>query len=84
MNGKQEFDFESFDKSLKEATKGFAKVLAQMQRTMAAQAAMGWAYRGDLTGVRRVLKGMQPDHLAEVSAAASLLASACDEEVQRR
>ncbi len=45
---------------------------------------MGRAYRGDLPGVRELLSSMQPDHLEEVSAAASLLVSACVEEMQQR
>lgn len=59
-------------------------VFEQPKRTLAAQGAMGWAYRGDLAGTRAALKAMQPDQLREISAAASLLAALADEELSTR
>src|SRR5687768_15197979 len=53
----------------------FNETLRQGNRIMSAQAAMGWAYRGDLDALRDVLAGMEPEQLQEVSAAAALLAS---------
>jgi hypothetical protein len=60
------------------------KALSQMQRTLAAQGAMGWAYRGELDAARAALKAMSPDQLREMSAAAALLASLADEELSTR
>jgi hypothetical protein len=45
---------------------------------------MGWAYRGDLEQLRARLEKMPPEFVAELSAAAALLTSACDEELRRR
>lgn len=61
-------------------TKGFT----QVGNTLAAQGAMGWAYRGDLDGTRNALKSMSPDQLQELSAAASMLAALADEELSTR
>lgn len=60
------------------------KGIGQIQRTLAAQAAMGWAYRGDLDNARASLAGMGPEQLRELSAAAAALASLADEELSTR
>ncbi|WP_433355599.1 hypothetical protein ACQP25_17170 [Microtetraspora malaysiensis] len=65
-------------------TEQLGQAFKQMGRTLAAQGAMGWAYRGDLEQLRSSLATMSPEHVAELSAAAALLTSACDEELQRR
>lgn len=59
-------------------------VFEQPKRILAAQGAMGWAYRGDLDGARTALATMSPDQLRELSAAASMLAGLADEELSRR
>jgi hypothetical protein len=58
--------------------------LEQPKRILAAQGAMGWAYRGDLDGTRTALKSMSPDQLQELSAAASMLTALADEELSTR
>lgn len=60
------------------------EALGHAQRVFAAQAAMGWAYRGDLAQTKAALAGMSPEQLRELSAAASLLASLTDEEMGSR
>lgn len=60
------------------------EALGQMQRTFAAQGAMGWSYRGDIDATKTALTAMTPDQLREVSAAASLLATLADEELTSR
>lgn len=51
---------------------------------LAGQAALGWAYRGDLARAGEALAKMDPDQLRELSAAAALLASLADEELSSR
>lgn len=51
---------------------------------LAGQAALGWAYRGDLERAGGALAKMDPDQLRELSAAAALLASLADEELSSR
>ncbi|MDX3100466.1 hypothetical protein [Nonomuraea angiospora] len=53
--------------------------LTHAGNVLAAQAAMGWAFRGDLVNTRAALAGMTPEQLRELSAAASLLAAVADE-----
>lgn len=51
---------------------------------LAAQAALGWAYRGDLTNTQAALASRDPEQLREISAAATLLANLADEELTTR
>lgn len=60
------------------------EALGHAQHVLSAQAAMGWAYRGDLAAARTALTGMSPDQLRELSAAASMLAAIADEELSSR
>jgi len=71
-------------RNLQQAAADLQKGLAQTSNVLAAQAAMGWAYRGDLTGTRTALSGMSPEQLRELSAAASMLAALADEELSTR
>jgi hypothetical protein len=70
----------NLEKAVAEMGKGFARV----GYVLAAQGAMGWAYRGDLDQARNALKSMSPDQLQELSAAASMLAGLADEELAGR
>lgn len=71
-------------RNFQNAAAEFGKGIGQMQRTLAAQGAMGWAFRGDLDGTRNALTAMQPEQLCELSAAASMLAALADEELSTR
>lgn len=66
------------------ASRQLGEALGQVQRTFAAQGAMGWAYRGDLDQARATLAAMSPEQLRELSAAAAALASLADEELAGR
>ncbi|MFI6509179.1 hypothetical protein ACIBCT_16355 [Streptosporangium sp. NPDC050855] len=77
-------DWEKISRQFEEGMAQFAKASAQAGHVLAVQGAMGWAYRGDLEKTREVLAEMSPEQVAEVSAAASLLGSVCDEELLRR
>lgn len=57
------------------------KALQQAGHVLAAQAAMGWVMRGDLDAARNALRGLPPETLHEVSAAAAALTSFADEVV---
>lgn len=70
-------DFEAIAHQLGEA-------LGQMTHILGAQAAMGWAYRGDLDQARGALAVMGPEQLRELSTAAAALASLADEELSNR
>lgn len=71
-------------RKLEEASRELQKGLAQAGNILAAQAAMGWAYRGQIENVRAGLKGMGPAQLRELSAASAMLASLADEELSGR
>lgn len=71
-------------RDLEHAAEQLQKGLNQASHVLAAQAAMGWAYRGDLAQLQHALHAMGPDHLRELSAASSLLASLADEELTTR
>lgn len=73
-----------FEKSMTEAGRKLGEAFGQAGNILAAQAAMGWAYRGDLDNVRAGLAGMSPEQLRELSAAAAALASLADEELSSR
>jgi hypothetical protein len=60
------------------AARRVAAELAGMRHTMAAQGAMGCAYRGDLDELRDALEALPAEQLQEISAAAALLASMAD------
>lgn len=70
--------------SLSDAGRKLGEAFGQAGNILAAQAAMGWAYRGDLDNVRAGLAGMGPEQLRELSAAAAALASLADEELGSR
>jgi hypothetical protein len=70
----------NLQKAAAEAQKGFEHA----GRILGAQAAMGWAYRGDLHATRTALAAMTPEQLREVSAAATMLAALADEELGSR
>lgn len=71
-------------RDLHRATEQLQEGLAQAGSVLSAQAAMGWAYRGDLDATRKALIPMGPEQLRELSAAASLLAALADEELSTR
>lgn len=71
-------------RDLHRATEQLQEGLAQAGSVLSAQAAMGWAYRGDLDQTRTALKSMQPEQLRELSAAATMLAGLADEELSTR
>lgn len=73
-----------FSEAMGRAGRAINKAFEQPKRILAAQGAMGWAYRGDLDGTRAALKTMNPDQLQELSAAASMLAGLADEELSSR
>ncbi|GAA4588079.1 hypothetical protein GCM10023194_38730 [Planotetraspora phitsanulokensis] len=66
------------------AARRAAAELARMRQTMAAQGAMGSAYRGDLDELRTALEMLPAEQLQEISAAAALLASTADEVLRER
>jgi len=55
------------------------KAFQQAGHVLTAQAAMGWVMRGDLDAARNTLRGLPPEMLHEVSAAAAALTSLADE-----
>ncbi|MBB2909311.1 hypothetical protein FHS43_000557 [Streptosporangium becharense] len=71
-------------KALQNTAAELGKGFNQMSRILAAQGAMGWAYRGDLEAARKALATLPPDHLQEISAAAAVLASLADETLRER
>jgi hypothetical protein len=79
-----QFGSPEWARNLQKAANHFAKGLAQTGNILAAQGAMGWAYRGDLDAARRALAVMSPERLQELSAAAALLAGLADEELSSR
>ncbi|GAA3840842.1 hypothetical protein GCM10022226_74150 [Sphaerisporangium flaviroseum] len=46
--------------------------------------ALGWACRGDLELLGQTLSTMTPEKLTELSAAAAMLGSACEEQLTQR
>ncbi|WP_433426322.1 hypothetical protein ACQP1V_43305 (plasmid) [Microtetraspora malaysiensis] len=80
----QQPDWDKVTKQIGEAAGKAAEAFKQVGRTLAAQSAMGWAYRGDLQQLQATLGAMTPEHVAELSSAAALLTSACDEDLRRR
>jgi hypothetical protein len=66
------------------AGRAINEALEQPKRILAAQGAMGWAYRGDYAQALAAIKPMSPEQLRELSAAASLLAALADEELSTR
>lgn len=79
-----QFGSPEWGEQVKEAFGKIGEAFGQMHHVLAAQGAMGWAYRGDLDQTRAALAGMQPEQLREVSAAASMLAALADEELTTR
>ncbi|WP_188188019.1 hypothetical protein [Nonomuraea sp. SYSU D8015] len=73
-------DWEAFARTMAAVSKS----LEHANRILAGQAAMGWAYRGDLAQLRLTLATMMPDQLTELSMAATMLASMADEEMSSR
>lgn len=73
-----------WQRNLEKAAADLGRSLTQAGNILAAQGAMGWAYRGDLAGARQALATMSPDQLRELSAAASMLAGLADEELSSR
>ncbi|MGW4958013.1 hypothetical protein ACWEPL_12375 [Nonomuraea sp. NPDC004186] len=71
---------ENFERSMRQ----LGETLGQVGRTFAAQGAMGWMYRGEVSQARAGLAAMSPEQLREVSAAAAALASLADEELSGR
>ncbi|MFD1546990.1 hypothetical protein [Nonomuraea guangzhouensis] len=70
-----------------EFNEGLARLYGTMRHAngiLVGQAALGWAYRGDLERAGDSLAKMDPDQLRELSAAAALLASLADEELSTR
>ena len=84
MSDQPQFGSPEWARNLQKASADLGKGLAQAGNILSAQTAMGWAYRGDLPATRTALAVMTPDQLVEVSAAATLLAALCDEELSNR
>ncbi|WP_214327574.1 hypothetical protein [Nonomuraea sediminis] len=61
-----------------------AKTLERIGRPLAAQGAMGCAFRGDLEQLAAQLDRLKPDLVAEISAAAQLLSSEADLALARK
>ncbi|GAA3721434.1 hypothetical protein GCM10022224_103810 [Nonomuraea antimicrobica] len=70
--------------ALNRAAADVQKAFANVGGVLAAQGAMGWAYRGDVAAMQFVLAGMPPEQLRALSAAASMLTAAADEELSSR
>ncbi|GAA4600002.1 hypothetical protein GCM10023194_81060 [Planotetraspora phitsanulokensis] len=77
-------DWAQVEEALKAGAASLGKALERFRLTLAAQGALGLAYRGDLESLGPALARMTPEQLVEVSAAAALLGSSCDEELARR
>lgn len=73
-----------FQEAMADAGRKMGEALGHAGNILAAQGAMGWAYRGDLGQTRQALKGMSPEKLRELSAAASMLGALADEELSTR
>ena len=73
-----------FEQTMAEAGRKLSESLARAGHILAAQGAMGWMYRGNVDQARAALKGMSPEQLHELSAAAAALASLADEELSGR
>jgi transcriptional regulator with XRE-family HTH domain len=71
-------------RDLQETAASLQKNIVQAGHILAAQGAMGWAYRGDLDQLQHALAAMGAEQLRELSAAATLLASVADEEMSTR
>ncbi|WP_424533652.1 hypothetical protein ACOZ38_25285 [Sphaerisporangium viridialbum] len=84
MNDKQQPDWAKMQEQLRAGFAEVGKALEQTGRIWVAQGSMGWAFRGDLEKLREALDAMSPELVAEVSAAAALLGSACDANLARR
>lgn len=84
MTDQPQFGSPEWARNLQKAAADLGKGLAQTGNILAAQGAMGWAYRGDLNQTRTALASMTPEQLVEVSAAATLLAALADEEMGTR
>jgi hypothetical protein len=72
----------NFTEACEQAGAEISKSIEQATDVLAAQAAMGWMYRGDLTNARAAIAGVAPDKLLQVSAAATALAAIADERLQ--
>jgi hypothetical protein len=72
-------DQPDYEEVFRKAGAEFGKTLGQMQAILAAQGAMGWAYRGDLATLRATLAVLPAGQVREISAAAALLASTADD-----
>ena len=66
-------------KEIKDAFGKLGEIIQDAGHHLSVQAAMGWAMRGDLDNARNALRGLPPDTLREVSAAAAALTSLADE-----
>ncbi|MEV0306517.1 hypothetical protein [Nonomuraea fuscirosea] len=66
-------------RALNRVAADLTKGLTHAGNILGAQAAMGWAFRGDLVNTRSALVGMSPAQLQELSAAASFLGAVADE-----
>nr|WP_062336160.1 hypothetical protein [Herbidospora sakaeratensis] len=62
-----------------EPLKGISESLARLSHVLEAQAAMNWAYRGNLERLQITLARMTPEQLRELSTAAAMLSSAADD-----
>jgi hypothetical protein len=84
VSDQPQFGSPEWARNLHKAADQLGKGLAQTGNILAAQTAMGWAYRGDLAAARVALAAMAPEQLHELSAAATMLAALCDEELSSR
>ncbi|MFI7449562.1 helix-turn-helix domain-containing protein [Nonomuraea sp. NPDC049714] len=71
-------------RDLQETAASLQHNITRAGHILAAQGAMGWAYRGDLDQLQHALAAMGAEQLRELSAAATLLASVADEEMSSR
>lgn len=69
----------NYEEAFRKAGQELGKAFGQMQAVLAAQGAMGWAYRGDLERLRVALEALPVGQVREISAAAALLTSTADD-----
>ncbi|WP_062441523.1 hypothetical protein [Herbidospora daliensis] len=61
-----------------EPPRGISDNVARLSNILEAQAAMNWAYRGNLPRLQTALARMTPEQLRELSSAAAMLSSTAD------
>ncbi|MEW9532942.1 hypothetical protein [Microbispora sp. NPDC049125] len=67
-----------FGAAFERAGRAIGKAVEQAARTAKAQAAMAAAYQADLEALEQVLRGLAPEHVREISAAAAVVTATAD------